>query len=106
MDDLERKFDFSQLSAAQRQFLANGGWRPGERIDGVAHHSKSSKPCIEGLLRRGFIYSCPHSNGVAYAVYSEVAAAYRQRCLRLSIRRAKQDMKKEQREHASTNNSQ
>ena len=103
---MERKYDFSQLSAAQRAILANGGWRPGEGIDGVAHHSKPSKPCIEGLVRRGFIFSCQHSDGIAYAVYSEVAAAYRQRCLRLSIRRAKQDLKKEKREHAGTNHSQ
>lgn len=51
-------YDFRYLTHVQKAILAAGGWRPGDYVVGAAHHSRPSKPCLEGLIRRGFLNVC------------------------------------------------
>lgn len=70
-------YDFRYLTHVQKAILAAGGWRPGDYVVGAAHHSRPSKPCLEGLIRRGFLNVCAPPHQDAYYVPSEVAAAFR-----------------------------
>lgn len=72
-------YNFRNLTITQKSILAAGGWRPGEYITGGVHHVRPSRPCIDGLLRRGLIQQCQPPHDDAYVVPSEVAIAFRDR---------------------------
>lgn len=86
-------YDFRNLTRTQQSILAAGGWRPGEYVGGSAYHGRPTKPCIEGLIRRGFLIPCEPPHEDAYAVPSEIATAFRDRRRRMAERTATQRAK-------------
>ena len=85
-------YDFRNLSLTQKTILAAGGYRLGEKLEGRPHRFPT-ECALQTLVKRGFLRE---SEGGAFAVPSDVAAAFRDHRAFVLSRRAFQDAKRGQ----------